>query len=81
MRVWIPKMRTEGTVLRTRDGEYLIRFDDYRLTSPDWVPIKMTKPLAKNPSHSFEARAVRAIRKGEKFLVSLPARLRGKRKR
>ena len=38
--------------------------------------------LKKNPSaRSFEARATRAIRKGEKFLVSLPARLRGKRRK
>ena len=37
--------------------------------------------IHKNPPGSFEARATRAIRKGEKFLVSLPARLRGKRRK
>jgi hypothetical protein len=35
----------------------------------------------KNAKRTFEAKAVRAIRKGEKFLVSLPARLKKRRKR
>lgn len=42
-RVWIPKLRTEATVLRESGGEYLVDYDDRRLSSPDWVPKSMTR--------------------------------------
>ena len=42
---------------------------------------KLAKLGFTNPAGTFEARAKRAIKKGEKFLVSLPARLRGKRRK
>src|SRR5215469_6578597 len=47
-RVWIPKLRSAGTVLRTKDHEYLVELDDYRLSSPEWIDQKSTEPLSKN---------------------------------
>ena len=50
----------------------------------DFGPVVYTahpKPKRNPPGRSFEAKAVRAIRKGEKFLVSLPAKFRGRGKR
>jgi hypothetical protein len=40
-RGWAPKYRSMFTVLKDRDTEWLVVFDDYRLTAPQWVrPIK-----------------------------------------
>ena len=54
-RVWSPALRSEGRVLRIKqsfgsDGltgpmEALVEWDDYRLTSPDWISVYTLKAI------------------------------------